>query len=112
MDLKKLTSKKVLVLVALVFAATIYSCSSMKTTTKKQAKAVISATTAETPGSGTISFEQDNNEVEMELELNFPSKAGQTVAVHIHEHGDCGNAGSDAHGHWNPTKSNHGKWGQ
>ena len=112
MDLKRLTRKKVLVLFAIIFAVTIYSCSSMKTSTKKQAKAVISATKSETPGSGSISFEQDNNEVEMELELSFPSKAGQTVAVHIHEHGDCGNAGSDAHGHWNPTKSNHGKWGQ
>lgn len=84
----------------------------MKGSSTKQAKAVISSTKAEVQGSGAISFVQKGDEVEMKLELAFPSKAGQTVAVHIHEHGDCGNSGNDAHGHWNPTKSNHGKWGE
>jgi Cu-Zn family superoxide dismutase len=50
--------------------------------------------------------------VKMELELLVPSKAGQSVAVHLHEHGMCGNAGGDAHGHWNPTGKAHGKWGE
>lgn len=100
-----------LLAVTLVFAVSIYSCSSMRGT-NKQAKAAIAATKSTNPGSGTISFVQESDEVEMELELNFPSMAGKTVAVHIHEHGDCGNEGNDAHGHWNPTKANHGKWGQ
>jgi superoxide dismutase, Cu-Zn family len=89
-----------------------YSCSSMKSSVKKRATATILPTKSTVSGSGTIRFIQDGNEVDMELELTLPSKAGQTVAVHIHEHGDCGNEGNDAHGHWNPTKANHGKWGQ
>jgi len=112
MKSKALNIKRLLVLFLLSGAVVIYSCSSVKNSSKKQAKATISATTEADQGNGTISFVQNSSEVEMKLELNFPSKAGQTVAVHIHEHGDCGNAGNDAHGHWNPTKSNHGKWGQ
>jgi Cu-Zn family superoxide dismutase len=89
---------------------TIWSCSGMKQN-KKYGHATINATKASVPGSGTIHFVQKGSEVEMELALDFPSKANKSVAVHIHEHGDCGNEGTDAHGHWNPTKSNHGKWG-
>lgn len=111
MNLKALNLQSLVIVFTLIFSATIYSCTSMRSS-KKQARATISATKTETPGNGSISFVQGINEVEMKLELNFPSKAGQTVAVHIHEHGDCGNQGNDAHGHWNPTKSNHGKWGQ
>lgn len=112
MNLKVLTPKNLLVMFAFGLTVTISACSSMKGTAKKQATASISATKAETPGNGTITFQQGNGKVEMKLTLSFPSKAGQTIAVHIHEHGDCGNAGNDAHGHWNPTKSAHGKWGQ
>ena len=109
--MKTLKFNSLLAFTAVCTAIFIYSCASMKTS-KKQAKATISATKTEIPGNGTISFVQDGTEVDMKLELNFPSKAGQVLAVHIHEHGDCGNAGNDAHGHWNPTKSNHGKWGE
>ena len=85
------------------------SCTGMKGA-KKAASAAITATTAGTPGNGSVNFVQKTDGVAMKLEIQFPSKAGQTVAVHIHEHGDCGNSGNDAHGHWNPTKSAHGKW--
>ncbi|WP_207533095.1 superoxide dismutase family protein [Desertivirga arenae] len=88
-----------------------FSCSSLKGGNTREAKATINSTKTDVPGSGTISFIQKQNEVEMKLDLNFPAKANRTVAVHIHEHGDCGNAGNDAHGHWNPTNSKHGKWG-
>ena len=111
MYLKAFNMKRLLVLFALSGSVLTYSCTSMKSS-EKVAKATISATTSGTPGNGSITFEQDDEEVDMKLELNFPSKAGQTVAVHIHEHGDCGNEGKDAHGHWNPTKSNHGKWNE
>ena len=47
----------------------------------------------------------------MVLDISVPTKAGKEVAVHIHEHGDCGDKGNMAHGHWNPTNANHGKWG-
>jgi Cu-Zn family superoxide dismutase len=98
---------------ALVFGLIINSsCSSMRSNTaNKQAKGIISATKPEMPGEGTISFSQEGNEVMMKLDISFPSKAGKSVAVHIHEHGDCGDAGNNAHGHWNPNKSKHGKWG-
>lgn len=110
MKVKASNLKSLAVLAAL--SVGIYSCTSMKSS-NKQARAAISATKAATPGNGTITFVQESDgEVEMELKLDFPSKANQTVAVHIHEHGDCGNEGNDAHGHWNPTKSNHGKWGE
>ncbi len=33
-------------------------------------------------------------------------------AIHLHEFGDCSAPdGSSAGGHWNPTSSEHGKWG-
>jgi Cu-Zn family superoxide dismutase len=41
-----------------------------------------------------------------------PARANRSVAVHLHEHGDCGNAGGNTHGHWNPTGKAHGKWGE
>jgi superoxide dismutase, Cu-Zn family len=50
--------------------------------------------------------------VELELEVTFPKKANSTVAVHLHEHGACGDSGKEAHGHWNPTNEQHGKWGE
>jgi Cu-Zn family superoxide dismutase len=40
----------------------------------------------------------------------MPERADSTVAVHFHEHGDCGNMGENTHGHWNPTNEPHGKW--
>lgn len=70
------------------------------------------AATADSKGIGNVKFYQlSNGEMRMKLELNYPEKADSTVAVHFHEHGDCGNMGENAHGHWNPTKENHGKWG-
>jgi superoxide dismutase, Cu-Zn family len=112
MNLRSFYAKSVLVLLLAAGTIGINACSSMRSSATKKATAAIAATKSATAGSGTISFVQVGNKVEMDLDLNFPSKAGQTVAVHIHEHGDCGNEGNDAHGHWNPTKSSHGKWGQ
>ena len=87
------------------------SCRSMNSP-EKNAEALITATKAENPVMGIIKFEQEKNgKVEMNLELTVPGRANQSVAVHFHEHGMCGNEGNDAHGHWNPTKSQHGKWG-
>jgi Cu-Zn family superoxide dismutase len=78
----------------------------------KHAEAVVTGTKADTVVQGTLKFEQlKNGSVKMKLELYVPKKANQTVAVHFHEHGMCGNAGMDAHGHWNPTNKSHGKWG-
>ncbi len=61
---------------------------------------------------GTAKFYQlpDGN-IKMDLEINYAARADSNVAVHFHEHGECGDMGKAAMGHWNPTKENHGKWG-
>ena len=76
---------------------------------ENNAMANITATNQDVQLSGTAIFAQGSNSTKLTLALNIPSKAGQTVAVHIHEHGDCGNMGDHAGGHWNPTGANHGK---
>lgn len=78
---------------------------------KAMAMVTISGTNPDTAVNGTISFEQDGDKVEMELEITVPSKANQSVAVHIHDMADCGDMGKMAGGHWNPTNKDHGKWG-
>lgn len=75
------------------------------------AHADISGTKPDTTVSGTAHFARKGNKVELTLNLTIPKKANSSVAVHFHEHGDCGNMGEGAHGHWNPTNENHGKWG-
>ncbi|MES3016966.1 MAG: superoxide dismutase family protein [Bacteroidota bacterium] len=77
-----------------------------------KAHADIAATKTDTAGSGRVEFtKKDDGTVEMSLNVSFPKMANKTVAVHFHEHGDCGDAGKGAHGHWNPTNEAHGKWG-
>ena len=79
--------------------------------TAAMAEAVISGTHPDTTASGTVRFEEDNGKVKMTLDIQIPRMANKTVAVHIHEHGACGDMGKEAHGHWNPTNAKHGKWG-
>jgi Cu-Zn family superoxide dismutase len=74
-------------------------------------EAILSGTQPDTTVTGTVRFIEDNGKVKMTLDITVPKKANQSVAVHIHEHGDCSDMGKGAHGHWNPTKANHGKWG-
>jgi superoxide dismutase, Cu-Zn family len=77
-----------------------------------KAHADIDATKSDTTGNGRANFtKKDDGTVELELQVTFPQMAGKSVAVHIHEHGDCGDEGKGAHGHWNPTNEAHGKWG-
>lgn len=76
------------------------------------AEATIANTYPDTAVSGTVKFDTAaGGKVKMVLELTIPSKAGKNVAVHLHEHGDCGDSGKASHGHWNPTNAQHGKWG-
>lgn len=78
----------------------------------KMAEAVIAGTKEDTTVTGTLQFEQEGDgKVNLKLEIVVPKMANQTVAVHIHETGDCGDAGKNAGGHWNPTNKQHGKWG-
>jgi len=76
------------------------------------AEAVLSGTFSDTTVNGTAKFDAESDgKVKMMLELTIPAKANKSVAVHIHEHGDCGDTAKMAHGHWNPTNAQHGKWG-
>jgi superoxide dismutase, Cu-Zn family len=76
------------------------------------AVANLAATYPDTTVSGTVKFETESDgEVKMTLNITVPAKANQTVAVHIHEHGNCGDTAHHAGGHWNPTNAQHGKWG-
>lgn len=82
-------------------------------TSSVRAYAQISNTKSDTTGSGTAEFtQQPDGKIALSLTVNFPVKANQSVAVHLHEHGACGDGGKEAHGHWNPTKEPHGKWGE
>ena len=89
----------------------LFSCE--KNVSKKpRAEANLSATKADTAVEGSLKFfEENDGRVTMKLDITVPKKANSSVAVHIHEHGMCGKAGADAHGHWNPTGKPHGKWG-
>ncbi|MFC0774936.1 superoxide dismutase family protein [Terrimonas alba] len=79
----------------------------------EKAEAIISGTYPDTTVTGTAKFTTGkNSKVKMVLDITAAAKAGKSVAVHLHEHGDCGDSGKMAHGHWNPTNAQHGKWGQ
>ena len=76
------------------------------------AEARLSGTFADTTVEGTVKFDADSSgKIKMTLDISVPAKAGKSIAVHIHEHGDCGDTAKLAHGHWNPTNAQHGKWG-
>lgn len=76
------------------------------------ATAIISGTYPDTLVNGSALFETTTNgKIKMILDITVPALANKTVAVHLHEHGDCGENGKASHGHWNPMNAPHGKWG-
>ena len=85
--------------------------SEIKVADGSMATANLSGTVKDTVLTGTVNFTQENEKVKMNLSLSIPIMANKSVAVHIHEMGDCGDMGKMAHGHWNPTNQQHGKWG-
>ncbi|MEP6596781.1 MAG: superoxide dismutase family protein [Ginsengibacter sp.] len=88
---------------------------SQDTMKHQHAAAVLSGVNADTTVTGNVQFDaQADGKVKMRLEISVPKKAGSSVAVHIHDMGDCGSMGDMAKaagGHWNPTNAQHGKWG-
>jgi Cu-Zn family superoxide dismutase len=93
-------------------AKTVTTDSAQQANTNVQhAEAIISGTYADTTVDGKATFDAANGKVKMVLNITVPAKANQSVAVHLHEHGACGDMGKEAHGHWNPTHKDHGKWG-
>lgn len=76
------------------------------------ASANLMSTADSTQQIGTAKFYQLNSiQIRLDVVIDDKSRADSNVAVHFHEHGDCSNKGEGAHGHWNPTKENHGQWG-
>jgi len=94
-------------------ASAAMSTDSMSTSSASvtHAEAVITGTKSDTTVDGRATFDADNGKVKMMLDLTIPKMANKTVAVHIHEHPDCGDNGNASHGHLNPTHAPHGKWG-
>ncbi|MEO6540707.1 MAG: superoxide dismutase family protein [Ferruginibacter sp.] len=83
----------------------------VKTTDADAAMATLSATVPDTALTGTAEFSKQNGKVKLVLNITCLKLAKKSVAVHLHQMGDCGDMGKMAHGHWNPTNQNHGKWG-
>ncbi|MEO6288914.1 MAG: superoxide dismutase family protein [Ginsengibacter sp.] len=79
---------------------------------KEHAVAELTGVFPDTTVTGAVHFDaQADGKVKMKLDITIPAKANKSVAVHIHEMGDCGDMAKAAGGHWNPTNANHGKWG-
>ncbi|MEO7524640.1 MAG: superoxide dismutase family protein, partial [Ferruginibacter sp.] len=86
--------------------------SPVDTAMKEHAAAALTGVLPDTTVTGNVTFDaQPNGKVKMKLEISIPKKANSSVAVHIHEKGDCADMGKAAGGHWNPTNAQHGKWG-
>ncbi len=100
--------KKYFLLLTIGIAMLLGSCSMPG---REIAQAMLNSTKDNTPIGTAKFYSQAGGKIKMDLELNFPERADSTVAVHFHEHGDCGNMGENTHGHWNPTNEPHGKWG-
>ena len=61
--------------------------------------------------SGEAVFTHNDEQITLMIEIHDTSPG--LHAVHIHEHGDCSAPdGTSAGGHWNPTSTAHGKWGE
>lgn len=83
----------------------------MKSTESSHAVATLTATMPDTTLTGTADFMAQDGKVKLTVTLSIPTLKNKSVAVHIHEMADCGDMGKGAHGHWNPTNQQHGKWG-
>lgn len=119
--IKQLTiCSSLLLIISLFFIACNNKEEENKTTTESaetqiteamSAMATISATVPDTALTGSAEFTVQAGKVKMVLSITSAVMANKSVAVHLHEMGDCGDMGKMAHGHWNPTNQQHGKWG-
>lgn len=95
----------------LLSTLSIFSCKKEKVD-KPLAVAILTPTKADTAVTGSLQFfKEEDGRITLKLDITVPQKRNSSVAVHLHEHGMCGNAGADAHGHWNPAGKSHGQWG-
>lgn len=101
--------KNQLLILAMVSFTILSSCTNSE---KEIAQASLAETADPAKNIGTVKFyELSDGKIRMDLDIKFASRKDSTVAVHFHEHGDCGERGENTHGHWNPTQEKHGKWG-
>jgi Cu/Zn superoxide dismutase len=94
--------KKYLLSLAIAGMALLSACTK---TDKEIAQATLTETADNTKTIGTAKFyELSDGKIKMDIEMNFAARADSNVAVHFHEHGDCGNMGENTHGLGIPPK--------
>ena len=83
---------------------------SAKTGAKARATAALDAKSGSSV-KGRATFTADAGKVTMKLEASGLTPGSH--AIHLHETGDCSDPEAKAAGgHWNPTKAQHGRWGE
>jgi Cu-Zn family superoxide dismutase len=75
--------------------------------TRPSATATLEPTSAASTAHGTVAF-QDTGDGNVEVTIDLTSVPPGVHGFHIHDKGDCGNAGNNAGGHFNPTGMVHG----
>jgi len=118
-NLFKMKTTRTIIYGAILTSLSFYACKKKDKETDptvediyKTATATIEKVYPDTLVSGTATFSQVNDgDVTLTLDITVPSRANKSVAVHLHMMNDCGGNATNAMGHWNPTKSNHGKFG-
>lgn len=112
----KMFGRKVLMLSLLVAVSiTLLSCDAIQDLvtslpSSEQANATIDPTSGNEV-TGTAVFTQSGDTITLTIEIQNAEPG--LHAVHIHENGDCSAPdGTSAGGHWNPTNTAHGKWGE
>lgn len=81
------------------------SCASMAT--GPTATATLSPTTSDSTAAGTVNFTQ-RGDGSVEVSVNLTGVPPGVHGFHVHDKGDCGDAGNAAGGHFNPTATPHG----
>ncbi len=107
---------QVIFLILMSISATLIGCERMyqhpstPTTAATEAKAVIGSSN-DSGITGEAVFTQNGDQIT--LKIMIQGATAGLHAVHIHEYGDCSAPdGTSAGGHWNPTGTAHGKWGE
>ncbi len=113
--------KKIYVLLTAMILVFATACKKEKKEVEKKAEEVVETmkvkklkTTlspkSDSKVSGNVVFTEEHGVVKMEAIMEGLS-AGEH-AIHLHEKADCSSAdGKSTGGHWNPTFTDHGKWG-
>ena len=95
--------KGMIVAAAFVVAAAAFAAEPAK---KEQGLAQIKGTAEGSPIQGTAKFEDTKGGLKVTVSLT--GVPGDKHALHIHEFGDCGEAGKAAGSHFNPENAKHG----